>query len=801
VFVDTLNQNGVNKIDLLFMIDNSLSMADKQTFLQQAVPALLNRLIVPNCVGADGVPNGSIADANGACATGAPEFTPVDDIHVGVVSSSLGGRGKTCTPGTTTNPFDDDRGHLVGSLRNSGAAADGTDITYPTYENLGFLAWDNAGRGANPGGAGLNDRAALAQAFQKMVAAAGEQGCGYESGLEGWYRFLVDPDPPSSIAINPANNQTEAVINPPDLTVLKQRANFLRPDSLVAIIMMSDETDCSIIDYGQGWLVAANDQAIPRPTSQCAANPNDPCCRNCQQGGDAYAKCPAPGAECTVDDQDGNGPGYIGLKNNAPNLRCWQTKRRFGFDLLFGVDRYVNGLTQTTVANRAGAKVPNPLMSYINDPDTGAPVPIYQELLPRNDSSLIYLAGIVGVPWQDLATDDTLDAASPNLTLLTFNQMMTSSPNRWDVVLGQPAASPPVPPSDPFMVESIDPRSGANPVTGQEIVASNSTSPTATINGHEYNVNTNTLDDLQYACIFELPSTMSRDCTAGAFTSSDPTTRRGCDCKTSATDNVVDRNRPLCQPPTGGPAGTQQYFAKAYPGSRYLQVLKSFGEQSTTQNSIVASICPKATSGDLNVSAYGYNSAVNAIINRLKEKLSGACLARGLATTEDPDTGQQVIPCQVIEVTRPNVVLEAVGCATPGRGPVDAALLPAIWQKLKAAGQCDVANRPACSQGNFTVCKIQQVPGDLYQSCLNDVQPDPSVVGYCYIDNMPYIDADGVTQCANPGDPGCIGNPELVKSCDAAHKRILRFVSDPNSPVPAKNSTVILACKGASFNT
>jgi hypothetical protein len=599
----------------------------------------------------------------------------------------------------------------------------------------------------------------------------------------------VDPEPPSQVVLN--GSTTEAVINPPDMAVLKQRANFLRPDSLVAVIMMSDETDCSIIDYGQGWLVAANDQAIPRPVSQCAANPNDPCCRNCQQSGDAYRNCPQPSSDpnCSADDMDGNGAGYIGLKNNAPNLRCWQTKRRFGFDLLFGIDRYVNGLTQRTVPNRAGQQVPNPLMSYVNDPDTGVPVPAYQNFVPRSDSSRIYLAGVVGVPWQDLATVESQDPASANLTLMTFNQMQSSS--RWDVILGSPTASPPVPPTDPFMVESIAPRSGSNPITGQPIVASNSTNPTATINGHEYDVNPNTLDDLQYACIFELPSVMSRDCTAAAFNSTDPTTRRGCDCKTTATDNVAERNRPLCQPPGGGPAGTQQYFAKAYPGSRYLQVLKSFGEQSTTQNAIVASICPKATSGDQNASAYGYNSVVNTIIYRLREKLGAGCLTRKLET--NPNTGQ--IACAVIEVTRPNVVPEAVGCATPGRGPADARLLPAIWQKLKATNLCDVANRPACNESNFTVCALLQVPDDQYQSCLNDLQPSAAVVGYCYIDNMPYVDpTSGAVMCTTVGSEGCIGNPELVKSCDEASKRTLRFVSDPSSPVPAKNSTVLVSC-------
>src|SRR5260370_39390979 len=44
----------IDKIDLLFDIDNSDSMGDKQVYLEKAVPDLLNRLINPNCVDSSG---------------------------------------------------------------------------------------------------------------------------------------------------------------------------------------------------------------------------------------------------------------------------------------------------------------------------------------------------------------------------------------------------------------------------------------------------------------------------------------------------------------------------------------------------------------------------------------------------------------------------------------------------------------------------------------------------------------------------------------------------------------------------
>src|SRR5262245_23453538 len=80
VYVDEIRQTAVDKIDLLFMIDNSISMADKQAILAEAVPLLVQRLITPICVRActkndncsaaqekDGIPVGGNAPS---CPTG-----------------------------------------------------------------------------------------------------------------------------------------------------------------------------------------------------------------------------------------------------------------------------------------------------------------------------------------------------------------------------------------------------------------------------------------------------------------------------------------------------------------------------------------------------------------------------------------------------------------------------------------------------------------------------------------------------------------------------------------------------------
>jgi len=76
------------------MIDNSIGMGDKQALLKPALATLLGKLIAPTCVDASGTPSGGTVDAQGACpAPNRPEFQPIADIHVGIVSSSLGAHG------------------------------------------------------------------------------------------------------------------------------------------------------------------------------------------------------------------------------------------------------------------------------------------------------------------------------------------------------------------------------------------------------------------------------------------------------------------------------------------------------------------------------------------------------------------------------------------------------------------------------------------------------------------------------------------------------------------------------------
>jgi len=90
VFTSAVKQTGIERIDLLFMIDNSASMSDKQRILETAVPDLVDRLVNPVCIDADGLQHPA-APPGERCPDGQNrQFRAVTDINVGVISSSLG---------------------------------------------------------------------------------------------------------------------------------------------------------------------------------------------------------------------------------------------------------------------------------------------------------------------------------------------------------------------------------------------------------------------------------------------------------------------------------------------------------------------------------------------------------------------------------------------------------------------------------------------------------------------------------------------------------------------------------------
>lgn len=591
------------QVDMLFVVDNSVSMADKQEMLRRAIPKMISDLVNPPCLSSLGLVTPA---EDGVCPDGFErQHAPVSDIHVGVISSSLGGHGASACARGEEGWNNDDQAHLIPTVREGlgGSAASA------------FLKWEGGD-------------AAAADAFiaelSDQVSAVGENGCGFEAPLEAFYRFLVDPSPPEEMMVLDSNNRAVPITDAAgnmiiDTELLAQREAFLRPESLVNVIIVTDEDDCSAMDGGDyyanagfGYLVASTSFEFPITTEVCEANPNDACCFSCLQASSPPDGCSEAASVC-------DSLARLAPEEDRPNLRCFENKRRLGVDLLYPTDRYVSALRDRQIIDgRSGELVYNPLLTGVGEN--------YGTIRPHGR---VYLTGIVGVPWQDVVTPESLDD-SETFEYLTAEEIAEATVevggqmvSRWELMLGSPGLAysdhrcqsdpntegcgqDPTPPLDPFMISSILPREiGAkNPISGDEIVDFTSEDPRANnINGHEANHQVVDAlrypdggpanDDLQYACTFQL-DTPKLDCSPGDLS---------CDCGDEPT-----RNRSTCQSPEGGPAGTTQYYAKAYPGTRILQVLRDYGN-----NSVVNSICPKAP-------AHGYTPALTATVARMKER-------------------------------------------------------------------------------------------------------------------------------------------------------------------------------------
>ena len=168
----------------------------------------------------------------------------------------------------------------------------------------------------------------------------------YEATLEAWYRFLIDPEPPAPVSQVGGVSVRQGI----DTDLLAQRAAFLRPDSLLAIVMLSDENDCSIRDDGLGWMIGSTAR-MPKATSICSSNPNDACCRSCSPSESTPPTgCQALSADPGCKGDAASPSGTWDELHDPLGLRCYQQQRRFGLDLLYPTKRYVDGLTQATLS-------------------------------------------------------------------------------------------------------------------------------------------------------------------------------------------------------------------------------------------------------------------------------------------------------------------------------------------------------------------------------------------------------------------------------------------------------------------
>jgi hypothetical protein len=262
----------------------------------------------------------------------------------------------------------------------------------------------------------------------------------------------------------------------------------------------------------------------------------------------------------------------------------------------------------------------------------------------------------------------------------------------------------------------------------------------------------------------------------------------GCSCTmTSAgapTPSPLDptiSHSPLCQAADGS-YGHRQLFAKAYPGLRELQVLRGFYEATASDNSIVASICPKDLDpANKNSVGFGYNPAMRALGDRLKEKLGRACFPGRLSV--DPSTG--MVSCFVVEAIAPTTKQADpawCNCEDNGRKTPATDLQTSIRSAMERSGICGASPLPSCSE--FCFCQLNQwlAGTSVGDRCLNEpnVERNSPNPGFCYVD-------------PSQGQ----GSDAVVAGCPSTARRLIRVVGAPDkyrsAPAPGR---VYFACPG-----
>ncbi|TAK22836.1 MAG: hypothetical protein EPO40_27855 [Myxococcaceae bacterium] len=212
-FTTEIFNNGVDSVDMLFVVDNSNSMSAYQQRLGAQFRVLIDQLVAPP------------VDP----ATGRPAHPPVKSLHVAVVSSDLGTPGSNVGSCNVSADVGDDG--LLNPIRSGRAlAAHRPWTTLPAGSRPARCTTDP---NQYPSFLTFDADSTNADGFREDFvcnAFLSTQGCGLEQQLESAYRALVVRNPREQAGNTDAN------------------AGFVRPDAVLGIVVISDEEDGSVRD-------------------------------------------------------------------------------------------------------------------------------------------------------------------------------------------------------------------------------------------------------------------------------------------------------------------------------------------------------------------------------------------------------------------------------------------------------------------------------------------------------------------------------------------------------------------------
>ena len=175
VLEGSADQPEVSGVDLLVVVDHSISMADKQEVLSRSFERLtfLSRLCSPPGAGP------LLPSVDGSCPEGRRSNRLVPAVRSAAVISS--------------------------SLEAAGACTASSRGAHPVLSPAKLL---------NP------------TSYIDQIREVGDQGCGFEAPLEAMYRFLVDPSPPLTLEQVAGPSGQELRAQGIDEELLRQRKSW-----------------------------------------------------------------------------------------------------------------------------------------------------------------------------------------------------------------------------------------------------------------------------------------------------------------------------------------------------------------------------------------------------------------------------------------------------------------------------------------------------------------------------------------------------------------------------------------------
>lgn len=200
---EPLPSGSVDAVDMLFVIDDSRSMAEEQALLREEIPRLVRTL-----VSGDRSENGSV------------DFRPPDSVHFGVITTNLGTpglrEGQRLAGCSAEAPFGDDAMLITEMRGDAGDVEASCQDSYPEFLK-----------------ASATDDPLAVAADLRCLSSVGIGGCGFEQPLEAALKALAPAE--SSLRFYDHTTGHGSGHN----------AGFLRSSSLLAVVVVTDEDDCS----------------------------------------------------------------------------------------------------------------------------------------------------------------------------------------------------------------------------------------------------------------------------------------------------------------------------------------------------------------------------------------------------------------------------------------------------------------------------------------------------------------------------------------------------------------------------